>query len=308
MYKPIGQCLNDFDISYNLDLERYELIHIQGPPLANSIYDATIMETSYGNAVSQDLINWSAKPNVFGISENECSFDNSAIWTMHTLYSKDTNERLMFYTGLGTEAGFAQKIGLAQYDRNTKSWKRLNKLNPIVCADQRWYLTEKSMAWRDPYVFWVEELNQYAMLISAKEKFSDKGSGCVAIATSDDLLNWEIKAPLLAPRKYDELEVPVYLKLGQYHYLITSVWDINTIIVWRSQEFFGPYEECPPLCPKYDYAGKVINYKGQNVLLHTKWVQRRDPEGKNVWSRGYLDNPKVLLQDKQGYLRASVLS
>ena len=58
MYKPLGLCLNDFDLSYNPHNNVFELIHLQGPPISTDIYDATIHETSYGFATSQDLVNW----------------------------------------------------------------------------------------------------------------------------------------------------------------------------------------------------------------------------------------------------------
>jgi len=76
-YSPPGFCLNDFEIVRKDDY--YHLIHLQGPPVYP--FDAARLETSYGHAISHDLISWETQAPVFGISRFP-RFDDSAIWTM----------------------------------------------------------------------------------------------------------------------------------------------------------------------------------------------------------------------------------
>lgn len=302
MYKPLGVCLNDFDVSYNPHKDYFELIHLQGPPIATPYYDATIMETSYGHAVSSDLVNWRARANIFGIQEDQTAFDDSAIWTMKTIYTENNTKRYMFYTGVTRAQYFKQEIGIAEYDFASESWNRHDG-NPIVRADNRWYQTDGKMAWRDPYVIEDAENGRYIMFICAKQKDMDETkNGCIAWATSTDLYKWEVQPPLITPGCYDEVECPVYFKKGDYHYMLASVSDEHRVHVWRSTSFLSGYEEIDNLTESHDYAPRILSYKGHDIVLHTKWIERPDKDGNMVWSRGYLDDPKLLEQDENGNL------
>lgn len=302
MYRPLGMCLNDFDVSYNPHKEQFELIHLQGPPIANTYYDAVTMETSYGHAVSSDLVNWRARANVFGIDESGDAFDDSAIWTMHTIFSPDFSQRYMFYTGLTRAQYFKQQIGMAVYDFAAESWERVDE-NPVVSADPRWYQQDGKMAWRDPYVVYDEEEARYVMFISAKQKdIAVDKNGCIAYATSKNLKDWQVHPPLIAPQTYNEVECPVYFKKGDYHYILTSISDDYRVHVWRSQNFLDGYEEIGCLTEPYHYAPRVLSYNGHDIVLHTRWIERPDKDGNPVWSRGYLDDPQLLVQDEGGLL------
>lgn len=302
MYKPIGLCLNDFDVSYNPHLDRYELIHIQGPLISQDHYDATILETSYGFATSKDLVHWQSCPNAFGISEESNVFDNSAVWTMHTVYTNDYNTRLMFYTGVSKEHYFQQKIGLAIYDFRSRQWVR-HSSNPIVEADPQYYQVEGEMAWRDPCVVYDSNTKQYVMFIAAKDTHQDLSvNGCVGLATSQDLYNWTVHSPVLSPGIYEEVECPVYYYKAPYHYLFLSIGEEKRVTVWRSKSMLEGYEECGYLLDQNEYAPRVINHNGEDLLLHTRWVERDSPVGQKVVSRGYLDVPRRLLQNEDGTL------
>ncbi len=301
MYKPLGLCLNDFDLSYNQQTGLYELIHLQGPPISTDRYDATVLETTYGFATSKDLVNWEAHPQVFGIHDVDNVFDNSAIWTMKTVHSKD-GERFMFYTGVCYETYFYQAIGLARFDAEKLIWQRISD-RPVISADPRRYQTTGAMAWRDPYVVYDEELGQYTMFIAARDnKFEVPFNGCIATASSTNMKDWTINDPLISPGQYTEMECPVYLHRGDYHYILVSISDTRQIHVFRSDEIYGEYVEIEPLLEPYCYAPRVIAYQGRDVLLHTQWIERRNDVGQMVWSRGYLADPKELHQDENGGL------
>lgn len=302
MYNPIGFCLNDFDVSYNPDTKLYELIHLQGPPISTDIYDATRLETSYGLALSSDLINWTAQPQIFGIQEGENLFDNSAIWTMQTIYTQDRRKRLMFYTGVSREQYFQQNIGVAQYDTQNKSWSRLQD-TPVLSADLRYYQTDGFMAWRDPYVIYDDEKNHYVMFIAACDKrYDPHQNGCIAYATSADLQHWDIHPPLISPQCYNELECPVPYKKNGVYYMLVSVGDTRQTHVWQADNLYGPYTEIDRLTAPHHYAPRIIPHQGQDMVLHTQWVERPNAEGQMIWSRGYLDDPKILAQRDDGVL------
>ena len=301
MYEPPGLCLNDFDLSYNSRTGKYELIHIQGPRVANTEYDAAIMENTYGFAVSDDLVNWETQPPVFFTSKNGPAFDDSAIWTMQSFQATE-DDRYLFYTGVSAKPYFQQKIGRAVYDPTRGEWQR-GKVNPIISADGEWYQTEGFMAWRDPYVVRDEGNDRYVMFISAKRKDQvEQVNGCIGWAVSDNLKDWIIQPPLISPGCYYEMECPVYYRRGDYHYILVSVSDTRRVHVWRSRSFLSGYEEDGFLTGTHEYAPRIVPFEGRDVLLHTHWVQREDSTGETVWSRGHLSDPRVVKQDNEGRL------
>ncbi len=302
MYKPPEKCLNDFDVSFNPHTQSYELIHLQGPPIATTDYDATILENSYGFATSQDLIDWQTYPDIFNISLAPDRFDNSAIWTMKTLFNDDVSKRFMFYTGVKKHPYFYQEIGRADYDFKNSKWIRHSN-TAILSADPRWYQNSGKMAWRDPYVVKDRSQNRYVMFIAAKEKgVNEERNGCVAIAFSNDLVKWDIQPPLIYPRLYNEMECPVYFELNGFHYILVSTSNTGAVHTWRSNEMLGTYEEIEPLTKPGEYAARIITHKNKTLILHTQWVDRKDSKGALVLSRGYLADPKELLQDEYGSL------
>jgi hypothetical protein len=259
-YAPPGLCLNDFDL---IKLEdQYHLIHLQGPPIYP--FDATYLESSYGHAVSNDLISWETKAPVFGIASPK-HFDDSGIWTMHiTPYE---NKLWMFYTGLSNQKYLYQQIGLAISElENGPNWMRY-KSEPLVSADPRYYQVDDDMAWRDPFVIYDPEDNIWIMYIAAKTKEGDKRRrGCIGTATSTNLVDWVVKPPVISPAKYFEMECPVIFKHNNFIYIFVSISDTGNI----------------PL------------------LLHT--VPRRwQHEDGGELMRGMLAEPKKLLFDDKGY-------
>jgi sucrose-6-phosphate hydrolase SacC (GH32 family) len=218
-YAPPGLCLNDFNIMKSGDL--YHLIHLQGPPIHP--FDATKLETSYGHAVSKDLLVWRTEAPVFGISSHP-SFDDSAIWTMHIVEHED--KLLMFYTGLSQDIYFRQQIGLAVSEKNDcTGWTRYGK-GPLLSADPAYYQTEDEMAWRDPYVIFDQESQRWVMYVAAKMKGENRNkNGCIGLAISENLIDWKIQEPVLSPLMYSEMECPLVYRLNDdiysFQYLMT---------------------------------------------------------------------------------------
>ena len=141
----------------------------------------------------------------------------------------------MFYTGRNKnpDIKWIQKIGLAISD-DLINWKK-HENNPILEADNKIYeiKNEKNAigkvgAWRDPYVFQDPITKKYYMIIAARKKGNaTEYNGCIAITESDDLLNWNLFPPLIAPGVYDEMEVPQMIIHNGIYYLFFSTHAAN---------------------------------------------------------------------------------
>ncbi|MBN2365707.1 MAG: hypothetical protein EH225_06900 [Calditrichaeota bacterium] len=293
-YAPPGLCLNDFDLIKPDNM--YHVIHLQGPPVHP--FDAARLETSYGHAVSKDLISWETRAPVFGISSPP-HFDDSAIWTMH-IVDKD-NRLWMFYTGVSHQKYFYQAIGLAVSDKKDgTSWIRY-KSEPLVSADSRYYQTGNDMAWRDPFVIYDEQNDQWIMYSAAKTKRGNiKTRGCIGVATSKNMIDWTVHPPILAPAKYNEMECPVIYRYNDDWYMLVSISDDSRIHTFRARQPLGKFEYCGVLTSHHNYAPRIIKApNGDPVLLHT--VSRRwRHEDSGAFMRGMLAQPKKLLFDDHG--------
>lgn len=292
-YAPPGLCLNDFQI---IKLDHYHLFHLQGS--RTYPFDAAKLETSYGHAISRDLISWETKAPVFGVSDPP-HFDDSAIWTMHIV--PHDKQLWMFYTGLNQRIYFQQQIGLAYTDRTDGTgWFRYTK-DPIAIADPRWYQIEEDMAWRDPFVVYDAEHQQWIMYIAAKQNRGPKETrGCIGLATSEDLIHWVVHPPILTPQKFWEMERPVVYHLNNAYYMFISISNDYRVYSFRSSNLMGPFEPLGVLTQSQNYAACIIKTpENKNMLVHT--VKRR---WGNIDSgaivRGMLAQPKSLLFDEFG--------
>lgn len=179
---------------------------------------------SIGHAVSRDLQSWDILPDVLFPSEHKTAWDSRTTWTGSIL--KHDEIWYMFYTGTSeVEKGLIQRIGLATSD-DLITWNK-HAENPIMESDPRWYelLDEKiwhEQAWRDPWVF--EQDGMFHAFITARvNKGHSKDRGVIGYARSNDLLNWEVQAPITQPGEFAYLEVPQLVKINRRWYLLFCV-------------------------------------------------------------------------------------
>lgn len=134
----------------------------------------------------------------------------------------------MLYTGTNrAEEGRVQRIGLATLS-DLLRWKK-HPANPLIEAVPRWYEDEKASpfserAWRDPYVMHYEPENVFYTFITARTKQGPVvDRGCIALARSSDLVDWEVFPPVQLPQTFMQLEVPQCVVHQGMCYLLFSV-------------------------------------------------------------------------------------
>ena len=119
-----------------------------------------------------------------------------------------------------------------------ETWEEL--LDEAFEADDNIYeITD----FRDPFVFWNEEEQNYWMLIAAQAKGQTKRKGCVGLLKSTDLVHWDFCGPFYSPRtNTSALECPDLFKIGSWYYLIYSSYTDRFQTVYRmSKSLNGPW-------------------------------------------------------------------
>jgi|GEM_PF-5888642 len=186
-------------------------------------------ERTIGHYASSDLLAWEALPPVCGTGEPG-SFD------AFTLYHNDAyvhdGKWYVHYTALDIKgAGQRQSVGLCMSDDGLH-FKKIGN-GPVLEADPRWYeqaipdeacYQEKDRArlwFRDPAIIRDPTTGKFGLTIIARDiaKHPDT-RGCLAWATSDDLINWEPKPPIFSPDRFHTIETPSIFEHDGRHYII----------------------------------------------------------------------------------------
>jgi beta-fructofuranosidase len=97
--------------------------------------------------------------------------------------------------------------------------------------------------WRDPFVFWNSEAQEYWMLLAARRQGGpSRRRGCTALCASKDLKTWEVRPPFYAPGLYFTHECPDLFKMGDWWYLLFSEFSERSVTHYRmSRSLAGPW-------------------------------------------------------------------
>ncbi len=205
LYAQPEKWLNDPRLLYHDGV--YHLFHLQGPrDLPKPPYE------EMAHATSTDLLNWQASELLLPPGEPG-SWDDRAVWTSGYVFYNGRYYTL--YTGLcDGEGGRIQRLGLAT-SADLKSWER-HPANPVLEADPRYYESDPDdspdydhIAWRDPWLWHnPDDSIFYAFITGRLNHGPGDARGCVALAKSPDLAEWECLPPAYAPGREVYHEVP----------------------------------------------------------------------------------------------------
>lgn len=149
-------------------------------------------------------------------------------------------EYVAFYCGINpslSEHGEAEQVVLRATSRDLVTWTKDEDF--VLEADTRWYERHN---WRDPFVF--RDGDRWRMLLCARVHDGPfDRRGCVGTATSDDLVNWTVEPPLLAPGITRAPECPEIFELDGGTYLLYSTYSDRFVSRYRiGAGSSGPWE------------------------------------------------------------------
>ncbi len=296
-YQPKGLAFNDFEVVE--ENGEYHVFHIQGVKMFP--YDSAIIGNSFGHATSNNLIEWNEQPTIMEPSRSEQMCDNASLYTMSVI--KKDGLYFMFYTGLGTQEYKKQRVCMA-VSKDLYYWEKYPN-NPIVEADSSWYRTDgETMSWRDPFILYDNVSSTYYMYICARSKEREpEMGGCIAVASSSNLFDWEVHPPIYDPKDVKDAECPVVYELNGTYYLFYSKDGERKIRYLVSDRPNSGFREVDtnPLSDWQVYANRITEYKGQYMFLHTIKERHGKVDTGGV-RRGYLAPPKILEINKDGKL------
>ncbi|HLP23711.1 MAG TPA: glycosyl hydrolase family 32 [Microbacteriaceae bacterium] len=162
-----------------------------------------------GHSTSTDGITWTHVGEALGPSEGD-GFDSQATWTGSIV--RHNGQWHMFFTGINREnLTTVQAIGHAT-SPDLMTWTRTSAA-PVVRADAQYALLgndhDGAEHFRDPWVFHHE--GAWHMLMTASDH---DGWGTIGHATSPDLGEWTLHAPLVQNSQLRQMEVVEVLEIG----------------------------------------------------------------------------------------------
>lgn len=218
---------------------------------------------------------------------------------------KHGDEYVIFYTGHNPhlrQQGFPEQKILKATSKDLLHWTK-DKSFVFEAPD---YLEMHDF--RDPFVFYIEEKQEYAMLIAGRDKNNNpiNSKGLTLIARSKDLNKWELdREPFYYPHAYFTHECPDYFKMGDWYYLIFSEFtDKNATTYRMSNNPNGPWYT--PMVNTFDghafYAAKsYLDDKGRRILFGWNPIKNNEQDF-DWWQWGGNIIPHEIVQKENGEL------
>lgn len=258
-YAPPGKFL--WDAWFLKVANYYHLFHLQADR-THEPDERHHNQVSIGHAVSSNLSDWTPLPPALEPGEPG-EWDDLSLWTGCVFATGQ--QFYLFYTARTRTQFWIQRLGLAT-SVDLVHWTKFSQ-NPILEADNRHYdmKNEKNAlgvvpAFRDPFIF--EYFNPatkkkvfYLVFCGRAKDQPPEYNGCLGVAVSKNLIDWRLLPPLLAPARYDEMEVPQLLFHRNQYYLFFTTYAKNYSPIWQKQvspatglhcyvsdQLLGPYE------------------------------------------------------------------
>jgi len=159
--------------------------------------------------------------------------------------------------------------------------------------------------WRDSFVFWNNDEQEYWMLLAARLKSGpSRRRGCTALAVSKDLKSWSVREPFWTPGLYYTHECPDLFRMGDWWYLVYSTFTERSVTHYRmARGLQGPW-----LAPENDtfdgcafYAAKTAS-DGNRRFIFGWNPTRTDSKDERSWNWGGNLVVHELLQENDGSL------
>lgn len=212
---------------------------------------------------------------------------------------------VIYYTGHNPhlrQKGLPEQKILRAYSQDLIEWEKDQTF--VFEAPEQYEIHD----WRDPFVYYDEELKEYRMLIAARDK-NDKPfftKGLTLLVTSKDCENWTLaKEPFYYPHAYFTHECPDLFKMGDWWYLVFSEFTDKISTTYRmSKTPYGPWYA--PINNTFDghafYAAKsTVDKDGRRIMFGWNCIKNNEKDF-DFWQWGGTIIPHELVQNDDGTL------
>ena len=266
-------------------------------------------ETTWGLLESDDGVTYTDKGRVLPLGNAETPYLNN--YTGSVIKGKD-GLYYAFFTAFNAENERYVVDGKAVQSVMVARGKDREHLE--IIEDSRFIgddVIYEIYDWRDPYVFYNEEEDNYWMLLCSRVKGTGyHRGGCVALCKSEDLLHWTYEKPFYEPNMYITMECPEVFRMGSWWYLVFSTFSDRFMTHYRkSRSLSGPwiipYEDT--LDCRCDYAIKTAGTDSERIAFG--WIPTRlgrNDGGPWEWG-GTLIAHRLIHDEESGDLKVSVL-
>ena len=266
-------------------------------------------ETTWGLLESEDGVEYSDKGRVLPLGNSNTPYLNN--YTGSVIKGKD-NLYYAFFTAFNAENEKYVVDGKAVQSVMVARGESKDHLeiieNSRFIGDNRIY---EIYDWRDPYVFYNEEEDNYWMLLCSRVKGTGyHRGGCIALCKSKDLLTWTYEKPFYEPNMYITMECPEVFRMGSWWYLVFSTFSDRFMTHYRKSKslegpWIIPYEDT--LDCRCDYAIKTAGDSQERLAFG--WIPTklgRNDGGPWEWG-GTLIAHRLLHDEESGDLKVSII-
>jgi len=144
------------------------------------------------------------------------------------------------YTGFNRDypqQGKASQVLMIATSTDLINWNKTSE--KLVLPQEGYDPTE----WRDPFVFWNENAQEYVMILGTRKLDGKKiRTGRTVLFTSIDFKTWDFKGDFWAPNLFFMHEMPDIFQIGDIWYLLTTEYsDKNKTVYRMSSSLDGPW-------------------------------------------------------------------
>lgn len=227
------------------------------------------------------------------------------VFTGSVIQAKDQFH--IFYTGHNPhlrEQGKPEQGVMHAVSNDMITWTKMPAQTFFAPADKY----EKN-DWRDPFVFWNPDSNEYNMLLAARHRQGiPRRRGLTALCSSKNLAEWHVREPFYSPDLYFTHECPDLFKMGDWWYLLFSEFTDKVRTRYRmSRSLKGPW-----ITPRRDdfdghafYAAKSAS-NGKSRFLFGWNPTRSEAKDTGTWDWGGNLVVHELFQEKNGELGVKI--
>lgn len=205
----------------------------------------------------------------------------------------------LFYTGHNPhfiEQGKHQEAVMLAVSNDFETWEKEADFKLLPTS------TFEAHDFRDPFVFYNEETEEYNMLLAARLTAGpDRRRGCTAVAVSKDLISWDVQdKPFYSPGLYYTHECPDLFKMGEWWYLVFSEFTDKCETRYRMAKTL----EGPWLTPDHDtfdnrnfYAAKTVSDGKERYVIGWNPTNQKDQDFEETMWGGNIIVHKIVQRE-----------